>query len=83
MARCQDMRVRTWSRESRLLFQQWKSLLIREGVLWRRKLGGSENELQLVHHTKFHSDVLRCLHEGALSAHLGEEKMLGKLKERF
>ena len=54
-------------------------------MLWRRKLGGNENELQLVLPAKFHSDVLRCLHEGALSAHLGEEKMLmlGKLKERF
>ena len=70
--------VRAWG----LLIQQRKSLLIREGVLWRRKLGGSENELQLVLPAKFHSDVLQCLH-GVLSAHLGEVKMLGKLKERF
>jgi len=75
--------VRAWSRESRLLAQQWKSLLIKKGVLWRRKLGGNENDLQLVLPAKFHSDVLQCLHEGALSAHLGEEKMLCQLKERF
>ena len=33
--------------------------------------------------TKFHADVLQSLHEGSLSAHLGEEKMLHQLKERF
>ena len=33
--------------------------------------------------TEFQADVLRSLHEGATSAHLGEEKMLQQLKERF
>ena len=59
------------------------ALIIKKDVLWRRKLGCSENELQLIKYVKYHSDVLQCLHEGALSAHLGEEKILARLKERF
>ena len=32
---------------------------------------------------KLQVDTLRDLHEGAIGGHLGEEKMLNKLKERF
>jgi hypothetical protein len=75
--------TKSWSRESRLLLQQWESLHIKKGILWRRRLGGKETDLQLVLPTEFHADVLRSLHEGATSAHLGVEKMLELLKERF
>ena len=75
--------TKSWSRESRLLLQQWESLRIKNGILWRRRLGGNESDLQLVLPTEFQADVLRSLHEGATSAHLGEEKMLQQLKERF
>eukprot|EP00731_Ephydatia_muelleri_P036034 Em0193g7a len=54
-----------------------------EGQLARWRLGGKGNDLHLVLPTKFHADVLQSLHEGSLSAHLGEEKMLHQLKERF
>ena len=46
-------------------------------------IGGKETDLQLVLPTEFQADVLRSFHEGATSAHLGEEKMLQQLKERF
>ena len=75
--------TKSWSRESHLLLQQWESLRIKNGILWRRRLGGKETDLQLVLPTEFQADVLRSLHEGATSAHLGEEKMLQQLKERF
>ena len=39
--------TKTWSRESRLLLQQWESLRIENGNLWRRRLGGKETDLQL------------------------------------
>ena len=74
---------KSWSRDSRLLVQQWEFLCIKHGVLWKRRLGGKGNDLQLVLPTKLHADVLQSLHEGSLSAHLGEEKMLHQLKERF
>ena len=63
--------------------QQWEFLCIKHGVLWKRRLGEKGNDLQLVLPTKFHADVLQSLHEGSLSAHLGEEKMLHQLSERF
>ena len=75
--------VRPWSRESRLLWQQHTSLYLKDGVLWRRAQGGGEGKLQLVVPVKLRQDILRSLHEGALSAHLGEEKMRNLLKERF
>ena len=75
--------VRPWSRESRLLWQQHTSLYLKDGVLWRRALGGGEGKLQLVVPAKLRQDILRSLHEGAFSAHLGEEKMRNRLKERF
>eukprot|EP00731_Ephydatia_muelleri_P034748 Em0075g1a len=75
--------VKPWSRESRLLWQQHTSLYLKDGVLWRRVLGGGEGKLQLVVPAKLRQDILRSLHEGALSAHLGEEKMRNLLKERF
>eukprot|EP00731_Ephydatia_muelleri_P010034 Em0005g620a len=75
--------VKPWSRESRLLWQQHTSLYLKDGVLWRRVLGGGEGKLQLVVPAKLRQDILRSLHEGALSAHLEEEKMRNLLKERF
>ena len=40
--------TKSWSRESRLLLQQWESLHIKNGILWRRRLGRKETDLQLV-----------------------------------
>ena len=75
--------VKSLSRESRLLWQQYNSLRLKDDVLWRRVLGGDEGKLQLAVPAKRRQDILRGLHEGALSAHLGEEKMLSQLKERY
>ena len=66
--------VSSWDRGSRLLMQQ--------GVLYRKALDGNGKE-QLVLSTILHSMVLKDLHEGAVSGHVGEEKMLGLLRERF
>ena len=56
--------TKSWSRESRLLLQQWESLRIKNGILWSRRLGGKETDLQFVLPTEFQADVLRSLHEG-------------------
>ena len=52
------------------------------GRLYRKALDGNGKE-QLVLPTILHSMVLKDLHEGAVSGHVGEEKMLGLRRERF
>ena len=69
-------------RESRMLLQQWDSLCISDGVLYRKSLMGS-NALQLIVPQGLQRTVLKDLHEGAVGGHLGEGKMTGRLKERF
>eukprot|EP00731_Ephydatia_muelleri_P030863 Em0022g377a len=73
---------KSWSRESRLLLQQWDTLICNCGVLWRRVSEGKERR-QLVLPYRLHGKVIQDLHEGAVGAHLGEEKVLSQLKERF
>ena len=63
--------------------QHWGSLNIQNGVLWRKCIDKCRDYLQLVLPAKLQVDTLRDLHEGAIGGHLGEEKMLNKLKERF
>ena len=75
--------LQSWSRESRLLLQQWGMLVIEHDVLWRQFSDGKGKRLQLVLPSKLQKDVIRDLHEGAVSGHLGEEKVLSQLKERF
>eukprot|EP00731_Ephydatia_muelleri_P031295 Em0022g809a len=49
----------------------------------RRPLADQMTKLQLVLPYSLHCEVLKELHEGAVGGHLGESKMLGRLKERF
>eukprot|EP00731_Ephydatia_muelleri_P039166 Em1164g1a len=74
---------KSWSWESRVLMQHWGSLNIQNGVFWRKCIDKCRDYLQLVLPAKLKVDTLRDLHEGAIGGHLGEEKMLNKLKERF
>ena len=73
---------KSWSRESRLLLQQWDTLICNCGVLWRCVSERKERR-QLVLPYRLHGKVIQDLHEGAVGAHLGEEKVLSQLKERF
>ena len=49
---------------------------------WKKDLE-HQNAFQLILPYSLHDEVLKDLHEGAVGGHLGEGKMLGKLKERF
>ena len=69
-------------RESKLLLQHWECLLIKDDMLWRKQLEGRD-VLQLIVPYSLHPTVLKDIHEGAAGGHLGERKMLGRLKERF
>ena len=59
--------------------------MIRDGVLFRKweSPDGSKVVYQLVMPKSERDNVLRDLHEGAAGCHLGEYKVLEKLKERF
>ena len=71
--------------ERRRLLQLWDQLLVRDGILYRQFIGtnGAPNHLQLILPLALRENVLKELHEGAVGGHLGEEKTLSRLKERY
>ena len=68
-----------------LLVQQWEQLEVKDGLLYRRYENEAGNAvwLQLVVLKSLRDEILQELHGGVVSWHLGEEKTLGCLKERF
>ena len=77
--------VKRQSPTSRRLFQQYNQLKVKDGQLWRifEDDKGTTSWDQLVVPTSLKPEVLRELHEGAASGHLGEEKTMSRLRERF
>ena len=74
------------SLELRRLLQIWDQLTISDGVLYRLFLDTTQpsgTRYQLVVPRCMRHKVLKEVHEGAMGGHLGEEKTLQKLKERF
>ena len=73
------------SPSARRLSQIWDQLVIHEDLLYRRYASPANGDilLQLVVPKSQRADVLRDLHEGVLGGHLGQDKTLGKVKERF
>ena len=73
------------SREEKKLIQLWDQLELKDGVLWRRyeSSDGDAVHRQLIVPKSLRKSVLQEIHAGVVGGHLGEEKTLGKLKERF
>ena len=71
--------------KSRRLLQIWDQLVLEEKLLFRKfeSLDGTTSRLQWVVPEKLQKEVLDELHGRELSGHLGEEKTLSHLKERF
>ncbi|KAL5475730.1 hypothetical protein EMCRGX_G025580 [Ephydatia muelleri] len=72
--------------EQRRLLQLWDHLLLRNGLLYHKCIDRkhpSRVQYQLEVPPKLRSQVLKEIHEGAMGGHLGEEKTLQKLKDRF
>ena len=69
----------------RRLVQLWDQLVVKDELLWRlfENNDGTEYIYQLVIPSALKSEVLRDIHEGILGGHLGIDKCLGRLKERF
>ena len=75
----------TRSKAVRRLLQIWDQLVVHQGVLCRRlkPMGGSPERLQTLIPEVLQEEVIKDLHEGAVSGHLEIDKTLGHLKERF
>jgi transposase InsO family protein len=73
------------SPESRSLHQQWDSLQVKHGKLWRKFFlyDGTVSCLQLVVPHSLRNQVLRELHDSPVGGHLGQDKVIGKLQQRF
>jgi len=71
--------------ESRRLLQLWDQLLLKDNVLFCRLPSPTGQGLcdKLVVPKSIRTEVLKELHEGAIGGHLGSDKTLWKLKERF
>ena len=67
------------------LHQIWRQLIVQDGILWRvfESNDGNTSHLQLVTPTALREEVLHDVHGGTMSGHLGEDKTLAKLKERY
>ena len=65
--------------------QQWDQLVVKDGILWRCCVHPHEGNrwLQLVIPLVLREAILKEAHEGISGGHLGQEKTLYRLKERF
>jgi len=72
-------------RETQQLCQLWDQLLIKEGILYRQfeESSGRSSYLQLVVPSQLREEILEEAHAGTMSCHLGEDKTLARVKERF
>ena len=80
-----DAVIRQTSRECQQLFAQWDQLVVDQSLLWRMFHDSSTDMThhQLVLPRSLRDKVLEDVHQGAMGGHLGYEKTLAKVKERF
>ena len=73
------------SRATRRLLQIWDQLTVCDGVLCRRfeATDGRSYVIQLLVPRSLREEVLTDLHEGVLGGHLGVDKTLARVQERF
>ena len=77
--------LRRHSRAVRQLFQLWDQLVVVNGVLYRRfeYFKGKQDHLQLVVPSSMRDTILEESHAGSLGGHLGEDRTLGRVREKF
>ena len=73
------------SRATRKFLQLWDHLVVRSGILCRQLQSSDRlpGRIQTVIPEALHSEVLTDLHEGTMGGHLGMDKTLSRLKERY
>ncbi len=76
-----------YSDTEKVLMALWDQLKVRDGILYRLweadKNSGAENRWQLVVPTSMQSEVLTLLHDSLTAGHLGVEKTLHRVRQRF
>ena len=77
--------VSTENKSIKTYWSQWERLSLRNGVLCRQweSEAGDEVRWQLVMPSSLRNDVLQELHTEETAGHLGVNKTLGRVKERF
>ena len=76
--------LKQYSLHTNRLFALWDQLTLVNAVLYRKFWNSNDQiHLQLVALRAIQKQVLDEMHEGSLSAHLGEEKTLHWLKQKF
>lgn len=65
--------------ESRCLFQVWDQLVVMQGLLYQQSLTCD----QLVVPLNERQHILQDIHSEVFGGHLGQDKMMSKLKQRF
>ena len=77
--------LRRYSRATRQLFQLWDQLMIIDGVLHRNfeQFRGKKDHVQLVVPNNISDTVLEESHAGSLGGHLGEDRTLSRIREKF
>ena len=78
-----DSQVQAGGPEMRILVQSWDQPRMEDGLLWRyfEDSEGRFSHLQLILPSSLRNTVLHELHERVVGGHLGQEKMLQKLKQ--
>ena len=73
------------SREVCRLIQLWNQLELHNGLLYHNyeSADGDHGHFRLVVPTVYRNDILQTLHAGIAGGHLGQDKTLSRLKERF
>lgn len=77
--------VSTWNQASKAYWAQWQSLSLIDDVLYRdwETPQGDRVVKQLLLPKKLRKQVLQQLHDSVSGGHLGVNKTLGKVRERF
>ena len=77
--------VAQYGPELKAYWSTWDSLYLDHGILYGKKLGvrSLENKPQIVLPTSLRKDCFALLHETVTAAHLGSQKTLAKVKQRF
>ena len=72
-------------RETHQLAQLWEQLVLKEGILYRKfeEENGRKSYLQLVVPKDLREEVLEESHAGSMGGHLGEDKTLARIREKF
>ena len=76
--------VRGHGPDAQRLNQLWSKLLLENGVLKRKYVDvNNTSYLQLVTPRAMQEEILQEIHAGELGGHLGEDKTLSKIEQRF